>query len=293
MEVVRTFEDARRRYRGRVALVPTMGYFHEGHLALMTAARAAADTVVVSHFVNRLQFDDPADLDRYPRDLDRDLELALPVGIDLMFVPSQIEMYPTEPLTRVKVSGVSEGLEGRYRPGHFEGVATVVAKLFAGLQPQVAHFGRKDAQQLAVIRRMAADLSFPVSVLGQPTIRESDGLALSSRNVFIPPEDRAGALLLSQGLFAAARLAETGESRADRLKEEFCSVAGGLNVEYVELASQDSADPIEALDRPSFLAAAIRVGPVRLIDNVAFDLVAGQVMADLGIRLEHPSVLYR
>lgn len=293
MDLVRTFADARSRYRGRVALVPTMGYFHEGHLALMTAARAGADTVVVSHFVNRLQFNDPADLEGYPRDLARDLALMEAQGVDLTFAPPPTEMFPMEPLTRVKVSGVGDGLEGLFRPGHFEGVATVVAKLFAGLQPQVALFGRKDAQQLAVVRRLTADLSFPLSIAGLPTVRESDGLALSSRNVLIKPEDRAAALLLSQGLFAAARLVESGETRAGRLREEFTAVAYSLDIDYVELASQDEAEPIGVLDRPSFLAAAVRVGGVRLIDNVTFDLVGGQVMADLGVRLDHPSLLYQ
>lgn len=272
--------------------MPTMGYFHEGHLALMKAARGPAATVVVSHFVNPLQFNDPADLANYPRDLERDLELANTVGVDLLFSPSLAEMYPIEPKTRVTVAGVSDRMEGPRRPRHFEGVATVVAKLFAGLRPDVAYFGRKDGQQLAVIRRMTFDLSFPVTIIGQPTLREADGLALSSRNVFLRPEDRAGALLVSKGLFAAAELAERGQTSAAVLEDAVRSVAEPIELEYVELASQDSAERLSELDRPAFLAVAARVGAVRLIDNVAFDLVAGDVMADRGTRLDQTSMLY-
>jgi pantoate--beta-alanine ligase len=291
-ELVRTFADTRARYQGRVALVPTMGYFHEGHLALMRAARGAAGTVVVSNFVNPLQFNDLSDLANYPRDLERDLALASTVGVDLLFSPSQAEMYPIEPKTRVVVAGVSDRMEGPRRPRHFEGVATVVAKLFAGLRPDVAYFGRKDGQQLAVVRRMTSDLSFPVTIIGQPTLREADGLALSSRNVFLRPEDRAGALLLSKGLFVAADLAERGQTSAAVLEDAVRNVAEPIELEYVELASQDSAERLSELDRPAFLGVAARVGTVRLIDNVAFDLVAGDVMADRGFRLDQTSMLY-
>ena len=217
LELTRTFGETRSRYRGVVGLVPTMGFFHEGHLDLMTAARSASDTVVVSHFVNPLQFNDQKDLDRYPRDLERDRELAESVGVDLLFAPTSEEMYLRPPLTRVTVAKVTDHMDGPRRPGHFEGVATVVAKLFAGLQPHLAFFGRKDAQQLAVVKRMASDLSFPVTISGQPTRREADGLALSSRNVFLPPEDRHLASLLSAGLFAAASMAEAGTREASRL----------------------------------------------------------------------------
>jgi pantoate--beta-alanine ligase len=270
-----------------------MGFFHEGHLALMTAARQAAETVIVSLFVNPLQFNDPADLERYPRDFERDLEMARAEEVDVVFAPSSEEMYSEPPLTRVRVAQVEDHLEGPRRPGHFAGVATAVAKLFAGLQPDLAFFGRKDAQQLALVRQMTKDLSFPVTISGQPTIREHDGLALSSRNVFLSPEDRTAALTLSAGLFAAADLAEAGEREGGQLLEVASNVAEGVDIEYVTLASQNHAQPLAELDRPSFLAVAARVGKVRLIDNVAFDLVAGQVMADRGRRLERESVLYR
>ncbi len=291
MELVRTFADTRSLYRGVVGLVPTMGFFHEGHLALIEAARQAADTVVVSHYVNPLQFNDPEDLEAYPRDLPRDMELAQAKGADLMFAPTQGEMFPLPPLTSVRVSGVSEGMEGTHRPGHFQGVATVVAKLFAGLQPHRAYFGRKDAQQLAVIRRLTADLSFPVRVLAHPTVREQDGLALSSRNILL--QDRPAALELSRGLFEAAAAAEAGERAGRRLQDIVAATVATARLEYVELAAQDSAEPLGQLDRPAFLAVAARIGSVRLIDNVAFDLVAGEVVADRGIRLEQPSLLYR
>lgn len=269
-----------------------MGYFHEGHLALMSAARQSAETVIVSLFVNPLQFNDPSDLDKYPRDLERDLDMARAEKVDVLFAPSSEEMYSEPPLTRVRVTKVEDHLEGPRRPGHFAGVATAVAKLFAGLQPDMAFFGRKDAQQLALIRQMTKDLSFPVTISGQPTIREPDGLALSSRNVFLNPEGRTAALSLSSGLFAAADLAEAGEQDAQRLAAAVGKVAQGVDIEYITLASQDHAQPLEELDRASFLAVAAQVGNVRLIDNVVFDLVGGRVMADRGRRLTRESVLY-
>lgn len=293
MELVRSFAEARGRYLGRVALVPTMGFFHEGHLALMKSARAAADTLVVSVFVNPLQFNDPADLDRYPRDLERDLEMAEAANVDLVFAPPLHEMFANPPTTRVVVGQVADRMEGPRRPGHFDGVATVVAKLFAGLQPHSAHFGRKDAQQIVVVKSLVTDLSFPVVVVAHPTVRESDGLALSSRNVFLSADDRPGALLLSKGLLEAAGLAESGQRNAEVLKESVRAIVEPLAVEYIELASQDRADLLDELDRPAFLASAVRVGSVRLIDNIALDIVGGEVMADRGVRLDTQSILYR
>jgi pantoate--beta-alanine ligase len=291
-EITRTFTETRHRAEGRIGLVPTMGFFHEGHEALMAAARTASDTVVVSHFVNPLQFNDRSDLARYPRDIDRDLEIAEHSGVDILFVPPSEEMYPVEPLTRVNVAGVADHLEGPRRPGHFAGVATVVTKLFAGLRPDLAFFGRKDAQQLAVVRRLVIDLSFPVNVIARPTVRESDGLALSSRNIYLGADYRPTALLLSRGLFAAAEQAESGHYQSDELIEVVRRSAPGIDFEYIVLASQDTAAPLDRIDRPSFLAVAATIGSVRLIDNVAFDLMAGEVVADRGIRLSAPSRLY-
>lgn len=291
-DITRTFAETRARAGGRVGLVPTLGFFHEGHADLMSAARAASDTVVVSHFVNPLQFNDRSDLDRYPRDFERDLEIARGEGVDLLFAPAMVEMYPVEPLTRVEVGKIGDHLEGPRRSGHFVGVATVVTKLFAGLQPDLAFFGRKDAQQLAMVRRLVLDLSLPVTVIGRPTVREADGLALSSRNVQLDPNARTTAVLLSKGLFEAADLAERGVFAASDFVEAVKTSAPGVSFEYITLASQDTAQPLERLDRPSFLAVAANIGSVRLIDNVAFDLVGGHVVADRGIRLNAPSRLY-
>jgi pantoate--beta-alanine ligase len=288
MRIVDTVAEVRVTGRS-VALVPTMGYLHEGHLACVGAARERADLVVMSLFVNPLQFESSSDLDRYPRAIERDAALAKSGGVDVLFAPSVTEMYPEEPATRVRVGGVSEAMEGAHRPGHFEGVATVVAKLFAGIGPNVACFGRKDAQQLAVVRTMARDLSFPVEIFGVSTVRESDGLALSSRNVRIT--DREAARGLSMGLFAAAAAVASGERAAAALERIVAEVAGdtGAEVQYVTLADRESATPIERLDREAFLAVAAVVGEVRLIDNVFLD-PDGTV--DLGARLDRRSILY-
>ena len=291
MKVTGTFAATRAECRGVVALVPTMGFFHEGHLALIAAARSRADTVVVSLFVNPLQFNDPADLARYPRDLDRDAALAEASGADLLFIPPVEEMYPAPPAVRVSLPALSAELEGAHRPGHLDGVAVVVAKLYAGLRPDLAFFGRKDAQQLAVVTRLASDLSFPLQVVGCPTLREQDGVALSSRNVFLTPDDRRAARALSRGLFAAADAAEAGERSGAVLEGLVAAVLveAGLAAEYVALADAAAAARIPTLDRVAFLALAVRVGAVRLIDNVFLD-PAGP--ADRGARLDRPSLLY-
>lgn len=288
MRIVGTFAEVRA-IGGSVALVPTMGYLHEGHLACVEAAQAVSDLVVLSLFVNPLQFDNSSDLDRYPRALERDAGLAESAGVDVLFAPAMTEMYPEDPVTRVHVVGVSAAMEGAHRPGHFDGVATVVAKLFAGIGPEAACFGQKDAQQLAVVRTMTRDLSFPIDIVGVPTIRESDGLALSSRNVRIT--DREAARGLSMGLFAAAEAIAAGERSSAELEGIVAKVATdtGAEVQYVTLADRGSAEPIERLDREAFLAVAATVDGVRLIDNVFID---GDGEADLGKRLDHRSVLY-
>jgi pantoate--beta-alanine ligase len=291
VRVTGTFAETRAHYRGTVGLVPTMGFFHEGHLALIEAARRQADTVVVSLFVNPLQFNDPGDLARYPRDFDRDGALAEGAGADLLFAPAVAEMYPAPPAVRVSLPALSAELEGAHRPGHLDGVAMVVAKLYAGLRPDLAFFGRKDAQQLALVTRLAADLSFPLRVVGCPTLREQDGLALSSRNVFLAPEDRAAARALSRGLLAAADAAEAGE-RLGVVLEGIVGAelgAAGLAAEYVALADAATSTRIATLDRRAFLALAVPVGAVRLIDNVFLD-PAGP--ADRGLWLDRPSSLY-
>lgn len=286
MEVTATFVETRDTYSGRVGLLPTMGYFHEGHVALMDLLREQCDTVVVSLFVNPTQFNVPSDLDTYPRDLDRDSAIALGAGVDVFFVPEVDEVYPGGLTTKVEVSDVSVGMEGEYRPGHFVGVATVVAKLFAGLQPDVAMFGRKDAQQLAVLSAMARDLRFPVEIVAAPLVREPDGFALSSRNVRLSREDRERGLALSRGLFQAAEQVDAGERRGERLEATVQRSARGLDVDYVTLAAQSTMAPIETLDQPAVLAVAAHVGDVRLIDNVAFDIVDGKPVPDRGLILD-------
>ncbi len=291
MEIVTTFSDARARRSGIVGLVPTMGFLHEGHLALIEAATREADLVLVSLFVNPLQFDEDADLARYPRDLDRDAALAADAGADVLFAPSVDEMYPSPPVTRVRLASLTTTMEGAHRPGHFDGVATVVAKLFAGLQPDKAWFGMKDAQQLVVVSRMAQDLSLPVEVIGHPIVREADGLALSSRNVFLGPDERHAALSLSRGLFAAADAVRNGE-RAGRVLEGLVveEVArSGAGLDYAELAGADDLVRLDRLDQRGFLAVAARVGETRLIDNVWLDEDGS---AQVGQRLDQPSILY-
>ncbi len=291
MELSPTFEGTRTLYSGRVGLLPTLGFFHEGHLALMDLLRAQCDTLVVSLFVNPTQFNDPEDFDAYPRDLERDARLADEHAVDILFVPDADEVYPEGWSTVVEVGRVSQEMEGRHRPGHFIGVATVVAKLFAGLRPDVALFGRKDAQQLAVLRAMARDLRFPVEIVDAPVVREPDGLALSSRNVRLDRMGHERALAISRGLFQAAEQIDAGERRGDRLEATVQRSVKGLDVDYVMLATQDTMVPIETLDRQAVLAVAATVGSVRLIDNIAIELVDGRFVPDRGLILDAPSRL--
>ena len=298
MKVVTTFADARAesqsrgKSRSRVGLVPTMGYLHEGHLSLVERAASDSDCTIVSVFVNPLQFGDPNDLTTYPRDLERDVDLAADAGADIVFAPSVEEMYPPGSSTVVDVPGVSDAMEGVHRPGHFRGVATVVGKLFAGLRPDHAYFGRKDAQQLAVIETMARDLAFPVAVIGGPIVREHDGLALSSRNVRLTDDQRPAALTLSSGLFAAADRYEAGERSTAALIAAVAehTTVPGVSLEYATVADATSAEPMQAFDGLQFLAVAARVGDVRLIDNITID--NDRATIDRGTRLDHPSILY-
>ncbi|MGH8949889.1 MAG: pantoate--beta-alanine ligase [Acidimicrobiia bacterium] len=291
MEVTRTFAGTREKYRGTVGLLPTMGFFHEGHLALMDLLREHCDTLVVSLFVNPTQFDDKNDFAAYPRDTDRDAGLAEQHGVDLLFAPEHDEVYPVGETTIVDVGGVSQEMEGRYRAGHFTGVATVVAKLFAGLAPDLAMFGRKDAQQIAVLRAMVRDLRFPVSVIDAPLVREPDGLALSSRNVRLDRMSRERALAISRGLFQAAEQVDAGERRGERLEATVRKSMKGLEVDYATLASKETMVPIESLDQPAVLAAAAHVGGVRLIDNITFDWDDSRPVPDRGLLLNEPSRL--
>jgi pantoate--beta-alanine ligase len=281
MRIVHTKEELRealaepRREGKRIGLVPTMGYFHEGHLSLMRRAREDCEVVVVSLFVNPTQFGPGEDLDSYPRDEDRDADLAAQEGVDLLWTPDAAEMYPEGFATAVEVGGELTGeLEGdpEHRgPSHFRGVTTVVAKLFNSVQPDVAYFGRKDAQQALVIQRMARDLDFPVDIEVLPTIREEDGLALSSRNAYLDPEQRERATAISRALRAAERAAREGETSTDALVEVTRKELrdAGIEPEYVEARSAHDLSPIAELNgRPVLVAVAARVGRARLIDNV-------------------------
>jgi pantoate--beta-alanine ligase len=276
MRTLRTIADLRaalapeRRAGRAIALVPTMGAFHGGHLALMRRARAVADVVVVSLFVNPSQFAPGEDLARYPRDEPRDLALAAAEGVDLVLAPPVEEVYPAGFATQVRVAGLSETLEGAARgPEHFHAVATVVLKLLNMAQPDVAVFGQKDAQQVAVIRRMLADLDVPVRLELVPTVREPDGLAMSSRNAYLGPRDRARAVALARGLRAARRAVAAGEREPSALVASARAAMAEHEVEpeYLALVDPDTFAPLPALDGRGLLVVAARVGPARLIDN--------------------------
>ncbi len=267
---VQEMRDLRRAMAGDVGLVPTMGYLHEGHLSLVRAARAQDGHVVVSIFVNPTQFGPGEDYERYPRDSERDLSLLRDEGVDAVFMPSVGELYPEGASTFVEVEGLTEVLEGAHRPGHFRGVTTVVAKLFEIVQPARAYFGRKDAQQLLVVRRMARDLRFDVEIAGLPTVREPDGLALSSRNAYLSPEEREAAPVLSRALGRARELFAGGERDAERLREAMRSLIAGeplARVDYVSVADGETLRELDRLDRPALASLAVRIGATRLIDN--------------------------
>lgn len=265
-----------RRRGEKIGFVPTMGALHEGHLSLVDAAREAADHVVVSIFVNPMQFDSAADLEAYPRDLDADVRRVAERGADLVFAPSAETMYPEPPLTRVTMREVTDRYEGEYRPGHFEGVLTVVSKLFHVVEPGVAVFGRKDAQQAAAVARMIADLDFDVELVVAPTVRDPDGLAASSRNVRLSERERERALALPRALFAARdrfRAGETDPAALEAALREALEGAGGVELEYAAVVDRDRFVPVERIERPCVAAVAARVGGVRLIDNVVLDPV--------------------
>jgi len=276
----------------RVGLVPTMGFLHEGHRSLMRAARQSTDFVVVTIFVNPLQFGAGEDLDRYPRDLSGDLAQCAGEGVDAVFTPSVAEMYPSgRPLTTVHVDGLTADLCGAARPTHFDGVATVVTKLFAIVGTCAAFFGRKDAQQLAVIERLVEDLNLPVSVVGCPIVREVDGLALSSRNAYLTAEQRRAALVLSRALEAAAAVVARGEREASVLIDLVRGLIASepeVVLEYVEVRAKPELTAVDVLDGDVLLALAARVGETRLIDNVTISVRGTDVIIDLGSRL-HPA----
>ncbi len=258
---------------GTVGLVPTMGYLHEGHLSLIRRAREECDQVLVSIFVNPTQFGPKEDLAKYPRDLERDSKLIEPYT-DLLWTPTTEMMYPPGYQTWVEVEAMTQPLEGAMRPGHFRGVTTVVAKLFNAIQPHKAYFGQKDAQQAAVIRQMVRDLNFPIEVIVCPIVREPDGLAMSSRNVYLDSEQRKAATVLYRSLSAAKEAYENGENNADQLRQVMKDILASeplAQMQYVSCADYETLEELEVVNRKALLSMAVYFGKTRLIDNFVLE----------------------
>ncbi len=280
MQVHRTTNAARawvgeqQRSGKRVALVPTMGALHRGHISLVEAARAQCDGIALTIFVNPTQFGPQEDFSSYPRPLEKDLQRCADAGVDVVFTPDVETMYPPDSATTVHVARLTEGLCGPHRPGHFEGVATVVAKLFHILPADAAYFGEKDYQQLQVIRRMVHDLHLSIEIVGCPTVREPDGLALSSRNAYLSVEQRRQAQSLSRALFSAAKQVQNGVQDSTALVQKMHDeilAAGPATIDYIAIVDPDSLELMAAVDRPARICLAVRIGACRLIDNLAVD----------------------
>ncbi|MGZ8764780.1 MAG: pantoate--beta-alanine ligase [Acidimicrobiia bacterium] len=283
---VRAVCDSARLDGRRVGFVPTMGCFHDGHRSLMRVARAANDLVVVSIFVNPLQFGPTEDLAAYPRDLARDTEVVEAERIDVLFAPTVDEMYPEPTRTVVHVEGLTDGLCGAARPTHFDGVTTVVAKLFSIVGPCRAYFGRKDFQQLAVVRRMTTDLNLPIDVVGCPLVREIDGVAMSSRNAYLSEAERSAATVLSKAVFWASETIVRGERDPEAVVasvHQVLALEPTVEPEYAEVRAAATLTPVEVLDGEVVVALAARVGGARLIDNCALSITGDAVEVDLGV----------
>ena len=277
MKICKTIEEMRSASRDtrsegkRFGFVPTMGALHEGHLSLVRAAKAKSDVVAVSIFVNPLQFGPTEDLAKYPRSFERDRELLEKEAVDIVFAPQPEEMYPKGAVTYVTVEGLSEKLCGRSRPGHFRGVATVVAKLFHILEPDLAFFGQKDAAQATIIRRMVRDLNLPIEIVVCPIIREPDGLAMSSRNVYLRPEERKAAPVLNRSLTETKNRFDQGERNARKLiaaGKRVMAQESRVRLDYFEIVDPDTLDPVLEVTRSALVAIAALVGNTRLIDNI-------------------------
>lgn len=253
-----------------IGLVPTMGYLHEGHLSLMKKAREDNDIVIVSDFVNPIQFGPNEDYASYPRDLERDAELAQSAGVDVLYAPSVEEMYPSHYATFVEVEGLTDHLCGAQRPGHFRGVCTVVMKLFHLSKATRAYFGKKDIQQLMILRRMAEDMNMDIEIIGMPIVREDDGLAKSSRNKYLSEDQRKDALVLSRALKAAESLIQEGEVRATKLYETMKTIIDSVpcDIDYIKIVDCETLADTNSVERPSVIALAVRFGTTRLIDNM-------------------------
>ena len=277
MRVARTIAEItalRKELRGDVGFVPTMGYLHEGHLALVRQARAENPSVIASIYVNPSQFGQREDLAGYPRDLDRDLQLLEQEKTDIVFVPSDAEMYAPGFSSWIEVEGITGRLEGASRPGHFRGVATIVAKLFNIVRPSRAYFGQKDAQQVLVIRRMVNDLNMDVEIVAAPTVREGDGLAMSSRNVRLSPEERLAATVLFSALTLARQLRGEGETDADEIRRRMTLLVEQeplAQIDYVSVADAETLEELSAVDRPALASLAVCIGQTRLIDNITLE----------------------
>ena len=261
----------RQKLSGAVGFVPTMGYLHEGHLALVKQARIENSAVIVSIYVNPAQFGPREDFGAYPRELNRDLELLRGEGVDIVFVPSDDEMYPPEFSSWVDVEKVTERLEGAARQGHFRGVATIVAKLFNIVQPTRAYFGQKDAQQAVVIKKMVADLNMGIEIVVVPTVRESDGLAMSSRNIYLSPGERQAATILFKALTLARQLRQGGEKDTGKIRRQMTSLIQKeplAQIGYVSIADAETLEELNLIERPALASLAVRIGKTRLIDNM-------------------------
>ncbi|MCO6438262.1 MAG: pantoate--beta-alanine ligase [Phycisphaerae bacterium] len=285
MHVVRDIDAARkavhdlRREFGPVGLVPTMGALHEGHVSLIRASMQKCESTAVSIFLNPTQFAPGEDLSRYPANLEVDLDVCREEGARLVFTPDVSTMYPGDDATVVHVRRLGEGLCGRHRPGHFDGVATVVAKLFQIMPADYAFFGEKDYQQLLIVEQMVRDLNIPIEIVRCPTVRTEDGLALSSRNVYLSPAERKQAASLNRALFDAVEKARHGETDAGKLREDVIAAikaAGPVDIDYVEVVDAGTLEPLSRIDRPGRICLAVRIGQCRLIDNVAVDVAASQ-----------------
>ncbi len=271
---IKDLRDARAALPEPIGLVPTMGFLHEGHLSLVKRACNELASVVVSIFVNPTQFAPTDDLDAYPRDLERDAALLREAGADLLWIPSPEVMYPPDYQTWVTIDKITKPLEGAKRPGHFRGVTTIVTKLFNAVQPQVAYFGQKDAQQVAVIRQMVRDLNMPIKIVASPIVRERDGLAMSSRNTYLNPEERQAALVLSKSLQRAKSDYENGERNAEVLRgkmEEIINAEPLARLEYVSCADYDSLKELKKIEGKALLSMAVYIGRTRLIDNLILE----------------------
>jgi len=271
IEIIDAMQRLRQQLAESVGFVPTMGYLHEGHLALVKRARTENSSVVVSIFVNPTQFGPQEDFSSYPRDPQRDLAMLEKEGADVVFMPSADEMYPPHFNSWVEVSKITERLEGAYRPTHFRGVTTIVAKLFNIVQPTRAYFGQKDAQQALVIKKMATDLNMNLEIIAVPTLREPDGLAMSSRNTYLNPEQRRAATVLYQALTLAQKLWSQDERNAERLRQEMTTLIKKqplATIDYVSVADPETLDELDTVKSPALVSLAVKIGNTRLLDNI-------------------------